>query len=565
MSARRTATGESTTRDHVTVVDVLRRAAVVHEATEAYVEPATGGSPRQNLTFAEWDRAAGALSAHLASLGVSKGDVVCLLLPSSIDYAVAYAAALRLGAITAGVNPRLGPDEIAGIVERTRPAATLWDAGLELEVPPHAGRAIERAEAAARARDADAEPPPAVALSRHDPVAVVFTSGTTGRPKGAVFDHANLEAVAAGTDVLSRPQDRRLSPLPFAHVGYMTRLWDEAWSGVTTVVTPTPWRAPEALRILEEERITVGQGVPTQWSLLLALAEFDRADLSALRIAGTGAARVPAALVEEMRRRLGVPVVVRYTSTETSLGTGTRPDDPDEVVATTVGRPVAGVSLRLTDDAGNDVAPGTVGRVRLRSGATMRGYWADAVGRDPAAAVDEGATADVVDSQGFVITGDYGVLRADGNLALAGRDNEMYIRGGYNVYPAEVEEVLASHPAVERVAVVGTPDPVLGEVGVAFVEPVPGTAPGLDDLRNACRGRLADYKAPDAVVVVAALPLTPMMKIDRRALADDAAHAAATRPLRGRARGAGDGDPSGGTGTIASMVTGRTEEQEGGA
>jgi acyl-CoA synthetase (AMP-forming)/AMP-acid ligase II len=542
----------------VTVVDVLRCAAVVHAATEAYVEPATeAGDGRRSLTFAQWHDTAGALAAHLASLGVSKGDVVCLVLPSSIDYALAYAAALRLGAITTGINPRLGQLEIAGIVERTRPAVTVWDPALGVDVPPHAGEAIERGELEPMGRAA-AEPPD-VALDAADPVAVVFTSGTTGRPKGAVFDHANLAAVAAGTDVLSRPGDRRLSPLPFAHVGYMTRLWDEASSGVTTVITPNPWRAADALRILETERITVGQGVPTQWSLLLALDELDRTDLHALRIAGTGAARVPAALVAEMRRRLGVPVVVRYTSTETSLGTGTRLDDPDEVVATTVGRPVAGVTLRLTDDDGAEVAPGAIGRVRLRSGASMRGYWADAAGRPRDAVVDRSATATVVDDFGFVITGDYGLLGEDGNLRLVGRDNEMYIRGGYNVYPAEVEEVLGAHPRVQRVAVVGTPDPVLGEVGVAFVELPPATpsdqAPDLAALRRLCAGRLADYKAPDALVVLDALPLTPMMKIDKGALAEQAARAAAGRPGRGAPTG-----KSGGTGTVASMVAGRTEE-----
>ena len=123
---------------------------------------------------------------------------------------------------------------------------------------------------------------------------MVWTSGTTGKPKGAIFDHANLAAVARGTDVLSQPGDRRLSPLPFAHVGYMTRAWDEIANAVTTIITPTPWRADEAIRVLESERVTVAQGVPTQWALMLASDEFDRADLGALRVAGTGAARVPA-------------------------------------------------------------------------------------------------------------------------------------------------------------------------------------------------------------------------------------------------------------------------------
>ncbi|HMD45172.1 MAG TPA: fatty acid--CoA ligase family protein, partial [Acidimicrobiales bacterium] len=395
-----------------------------------------------------------------------------------------------------------------------------------------------------------------------DPVALVWTSGTTGRPKGAVFDHANLAAVAAGTDVLSHPGDRRLSPLPFAHVGYMTRAWDEMAHEITTVITPTPWLAADALEVMVAERVTVAQGVPTQWALVLELDELDGADLSALRIAGTGAARITAEQVAEMRRRLGVPVVVRYTSTESSLGTGTRPEDPDEVVATTVGRPVPGVELAVTDEAGAVLAAGVVGRVRIRSGAVMRGYWGgpSASGaHDAVAVIDPEATAAVLGSDGWLSTGDFGTLDADGNLSLAGRDNEMYIRGGYNVFPAEVEAVLAGHPEVARVAVVGAPDPVLGEVGVAFVVPAAGTpqTPSVEALRELCAGRLADYKAPDAVVAVDELPLTLMMKVDKRALTDratQAAAAAATARLEARrARGTGRA----GTGRVFAARGGR--------
>lgn len=542
-----------------TAVDVLRWAAGAHGDAEAYVEPATGDRARRSLTFGAWDRAADGVAGFLASLGVGHGDVVALLLPSGIDYAVIYAAAQRRGAVTSGINPRLGAAELASVVRRARPAVTVWDPALGIGLPEDAGRVVTGAETMAAAGG----PPPArpVALHPSDPVAVVWTSGTTGDPKGAVFDHANLAAVAGGTDVLSRPGDRRLSPLPFPHVGYMTRTWDEALHRVTTVVTPQPWRAVDALATLQAERISVAQGVPTQWALVLALPETATADFSALRIAGTGAARVPAELVAAMRAVLGVPVVVRYTSTETSLGTGTRPDDPDEVVATTVGRPVPGVELRITDEDGADVAPGEVGRVRLRSAAAMRGYWADrsmpthgTAGGAPGGVIDAEATAAVRTPDGWIVTGDYGWLTEEGNLRLAGRANEMYIRGGYNVFPAEVEDVLAGHPAIDRAAVVGTPDPVLGEVGVAFVELADPSAPppALDDLRAMCAARLADYKAPDALVVVASLPLTAMMKVDKRALAASAAEAAPRRPAGTRPSGAGVPAPS--------MVAGQREE-----
>ena len=512
--------------EHATLVEVLRTAARVNADVEAYVEPATEDRPRRSLTFAEWDRAADGVAGLLARQGVGPGTVVCLLLPSSIGYMVVYSAAVRLGAVTSGINLRLGRTEITSILERTRPVVTVVDDGLPVPAGP-TGTVLTRAECAAAA---DGPPPPSwPAMGPDAPVAVVWTSGTTGLPKGAVFDHDNLRAVAEGTDVLSEAGDRRLSPLPFAHVGSMTRVWDEAANAITTVITPTPWRASDAVPVMESERITVAQGVPTQWALVLARPELRTADLSSLRIAGTGASRVPAELVAALRDALQVPVVVRYTSTEASLGTGTVPGEPDEAVAATVGRPVPGVELAIADDDGAPVPSGEIGRVRLRSAAVMRGYWGGPLIGPGAAGIvfDEAATAQVLAGDGWLTTGDFGHVDADGRLHLVGRANELYIRGGYNVYPAEVEGALGDHPGVDQVAVVGAPDPVLGEIGVAFVVPAAGV--GMDaptllaGLRETARASLADYKAPDRVVVVDRLPLTSMMKVDKRVLADRAA------------------------------------------
>jgi acyl-CoA synthetase (AMP-forming)/AMP-acid ligase II len=199
--------------------------------------------------------------------------------------------------------------------------------------------------------------------------------------------------------------------------------------------------------------------------------------------------------------------------------TSTLATDPDEVIATTVGRPTPEVELRVVDGAGRPVPAGAVGEVWSRSPAMMRGYW-----RDPA------LTATVVDADGWLHTGDLGFVGEDGNLRLVGRLKEMYIRGGYNVYPAEVEAVLTDHPGVARAAVVGAPDPILGEVGVAFVVATEGAAPPTpDELRAWCRARLADYKAPDRVEVVSDLPTTSMLKIDKRALSARAAEQGAKR------------------------------------
>lgn len=535
---------------HETVVSLLRAAARVNGDVEAYVEAASERE-RRSLTFAEWDRAADGVAGALARRGVVKGDVVCLLVPSSIDYAVLYGALLRLGAITSGINPRMGAGEMASIVERAAPVLVVADP-VAAVLPPTV-RGVEVVERAEVPTWWTGDPPRRWPdLVPHDPVAVVWTSGTTGKPKGALFDHANLAAVARGTDALSQPGDRRLSPLPFAHVGYMTRAWDEIANVVTTIITPTPWRADAAVRILAAESVTVAQGVPTQYTLMLASPELERADLSVLRVASTGAARVPAALVAEMRRRFGVPVVVRYTSTEASLGTGTTLTSSDEEVATTVGRPVPGVELAIVDDEGRTVPAGSIGRVLLRSAATMRGYWGRGPGRGRRAEqlIDATATATVLDDDRWLTTGDFGSLTEEGNLQLSGRAHERYIRGGYNVYPAEVEETLSSHPSVARATVVGVPDDVLGEVGVAVVVAEAGAVPELAQLRAHCARALSDYKAPDALVVVDELPLTPMMKIDPVRLAALAAAGAEERrshlaPNRGRRPGVVGSGPTG--------------------
>ncbi len=301
--------------EHVSITDVLRAAADVNAEVEAYVEMAgpgaselvaAGADGRRRLSFGAWDAASQAVAGLLRASGVGQGDVVCLLLPSSIDYAVCYQAAARIGAITTGVNLRMGAAEQASILARVHPAVTIvdTDAVTEDELPQGVGTVLAR-RSLADAWHHDAPAP--CAIDAHDPVTIVWTSGSTGVPKGAVFDHDNLRAVAAGTDVLSHPGDRRLSPLPFAHVGYMTRAWDEIAHGVTTVITPQPWTAATAIELLWSERVTVGQGVPTQWALMLAHADLDGADVSSLRIAGTGASPRPSRAGPGHAGTTGVP------------------------------------------------------------------------------------------------------------------------------------------------------------------------------------------------------------------------------------------------------------------
>jgi acyl-CoA synthetase (AMP-forming)/AMP-acid ligase II len=489
---------------HDGLPDLLAAVAARYPGHDAFVDAA------ERLSFAGWQRRAAGLAAVLARRGVTRGDVVCLMMPSSIDYAVCYAAALQLGAVVTGINPRLGPTEVGGILDRCEPALVIGSAAERARMPSgYPGQQLDTGELA----DCCAHPPleHRPAIRPGDPAVIVWTSGTTGAPKGAWFDHAGLRAGADVSGLLSAPFDRRLMPIPFAHSGFMTRVWDQLAYVITSVLTPVPWSAPAMLAALAEEKVTVGQGVPAQWEKLLALPATPLPDL---RVIGTGATRVPAELVRALRQALDCPVIVRYASTEVPVISGTRPDDPAVILERTVGRAQDGIEIRIRGEDGSDLPAGQVGRVATRSPFQMRGYW-----RDPV------QTAQAFAPDGFFVGSDLGWLDADGNLTLSGRTTEVYIRGGYNVYPLEVENALSAHPGVAAAAVVGAPAPVIGEIGVAFVVAAPGRRPGREELRAWCARRLADYKAPDRVEFVGELPLTPMMKVDKLALARLAAAA----------------------------------------
>jgi acyl-CoA synthetase (AMP-forming)/AMP-acid ligase II len=466
------------------------------------------------VSYEDLDRLSDEVAAGLRQRGLAAGDVVGLVLPSIPEYVVAYVAAAKVGAITAGVNARLSAPERDGVLEVAAPRLVL--ATTEL-APTASGPRVEVAEvrpaervddvlADLRAQDGTGHRLPD---DPERPVAIIFTSGTTGAPRGAWFCNRQLAAITA-IDVGERwgpGGGRALAGTSFAHLGPMTKLPGNLRQGSTAFLTDR-WRADEALRLTAEHGMTSIGGIPTQVALMLRVPDFERYDLSALRAIVIGGGPATPALVREARARFGVPLAVRYSCTEAAIGVGTTFTDPEEDAELSVGRPLAGVTLSVLDDDDRPVPPGEVGAVCLQSPAVMSGYW-----RDP------DATATAFTRDGAVRTGDLGWVDEQGRLRLTGRSKEMYIRGGYNVYPMEVEAVLAEHPGVAAVAVVSRPDAVMGEVGVAVVVARNERArPALDELRAFASGRLAAHKLPEELRVVDALPLTAMEKLDRRAL-----------------------------------------------
>jgi acyl-CoA synthetase (AMP-forming)/AMP-acid ligase II len=520
------------------MVRAMRKTPVSAPTLPALLEAAARAAPEaeafryrsERLTYADWAQLARQVAAGLAARGVGRGDVVALLLPSTPLYLVAYLGVARLGAISTGINVRYRRTEIGHLLRRSGARALIgvdrWHDvdfaaivdSLRPDLPDLARVAWLDAErlrettpgAAADLGGAAAAP---AAAAPDDPVAIVFTSGTTGVPKGAWYTHRNLMALL---EIEARRYPGSISPfqkhlaagLSFAHVGTMTRIGLQI-AHLGSALIHDAFDPGAVLETIERERLQHLGGFPTQIIMLLDHPDCSRRDLSSLESVLLGGAPATPALIRRVQETLGVRVSVRYSSTEVGIATASLPGDPPEVLATTVGKPTPGVELRIVDAANEPLAPGEPGEVVVRSPATMRGYW-----RDPE------ATAATIDAAGWVHTGDVGVLDEAGYLHLRGRQSEMYIRGGYNVYPAEIEDLLARHPKIARAAVAGVPDAVLGEAGWAFVVPRdPADPPTLAELRAWVGAELASFKRPDGLTILGELPLTAMYKVDKRALA----------------------------------------------
>ncbi len=481
----------------------------------------------ERLTYRAWDALADRVAAGLWARGVRPGDVVALLLPSTPLYLVAYLGAARLGAVTTGVNVRYRRSEIGHVLARARArlvvGVTRWhDADFRaivasLGLPPDClwldPEEITRSTVTSVERVAAGAPAaPAVTVSPEEAAAIVFTSGTTGAPKGAWYAHRSLLALAEiearrHTGRTGGPPLHLAAGLSFAHVGFMARIAIQLGTRGASLIHDT-FDPATVLEAIERERLTHLGAIPTQAIVLLDHPDRLRRDLGSLRSVLLGGAPSSPELIRRVQAELGAQVSVRYSSTEVGIATASLPDDPPEVLATTVGKPTPGVELRITGADGRALAAGEVGGVEVRSPATMRGYW-----NDP------DATAAVLDPDGWIRTGDLGFLDAAGYLHLRGRRSEMFIRGGYNVYPGEIEDLLATHPKVARAAIVGVPDPTFGEVGWAFVVARdPADPPALGELRGFVGAELASFKRPDGLTVLPELPVTAMFKVDKQAL-----------------------------------------------
>jgi acyl-CoA synthetase (AMP-forming)/AMP-acid ligase II len=284
-----------------------------------------------------------------------------------------------------------------------------------------------------------------------------------------------------------------------------------------TIVPLQVFEPAATMQLITAERITAFPGAPAIYQAMLNHPDVDSFDLSSLRLAILGAAAIPVELIERMRGRLGIECVVSgFGITESSgIVSMCRYDDSPDVIAHTCGRPLPGLEVRLVDDEGNTVATDTPGEILVRGYALMRGYLDDPE-----------QTAAAIDVEGWLHTGDVGVMRADGNLVITDRKKDMFVVGGFNVYPAEIENIMSTHPAIGQIAVVGMPDARLGEVGIAYVVARPGVDADPEVILAWCRDQMANYKVPRVIELVDALPLNASGKVLKYELREQAAQRA---------------------------------------
>ncbi|HWA64866.1 MAG TPA: FadD3 family acyl-CoA ligase [Mycobacteriales bacterium] len=516
----------------MTIPELLARTA------ERYGDATAVVDADETLTYHELRQQSQAFAAALVGAGFAPGERAAIWMPNSARWIVAVLGIWQAGGVLVPINTRFKGGEAADILTRSEAKALvtvtdflgtdylamLDDAGFASahlghrivasgEVPSAAlawaefhagGDGASSAEVGRRC----------AALTDDDPSDILFTSGTTGRAKGVVQTHGRTLRVAADwVDMTGLSAgDRYLMVNPYFHMfGLKAGILASITAGATMYPEPV-FDVDRVLSRVAREQITVLPGAPTIYQSLLDHPDRATHDLSSLRVAVTGSADIPVKLIERIYDELPFRIVVSgYGLTEAGTASGTGPDDSPEVVATTVGRARPGFEIRLVDATGSDVPVGESGEILLRGPSVMSHYL-----DDPA------ATSAALSADGWLRTGDVGTMDADGLLRIVGRAKDMFIVGGFNAYPAEIENLILAHPAIHSVAVIGIPDERLGEVGMAFVVLHEGASVTPDELIAWSRDHMANYKAPRRVEILDALPLNAtgkVMKEDLRARA----------------------------------------------
>jgi long-chain acyl-CoA synthetase len=459
------------------------------------------------LTYADLDRHSARVAALLADLGVRAGDRVAVMLPNVAQFAVIYYGVLRAGAAVVPMNPLLKEREVAYYLTDSQARLCFaWHGCAEEAVAgaQRAGTDCVPVDAAFVDSLPEAHHGGAAVRDPDDTAVILYTSGTTGQPKGAELTHANLveNAAVATTDLFRLgPDDVVFGGLPLFHSFGQTCGLNAAVRTGACLTLVSRFVPEKVFEVLARDRVTVFQGVPTMYVALLNAPA--KPNLDSLRLCVSGGAALPAEVLRGFEQTFGCVILEGYGLSETSpVASFNHPDRVRKVGS--IGTPIRGVQMRLVDPDGKEVAPGDVGEIAIRGHNVMKGYW-----RRP------DATAEAI-PDGWFRSGDLARADDDGYLFIVDRKKDLIIRGGYNVYPREIEEVLYEHPAVVEAAVVGIPDPALGEEVGAAVVLKPGSVETADDLQAYVKGQVAAYKYPRRIWLLDALPKGPTGKVLKR-------------------------------------------------
>jgi long-chain acyl-CoA synthetase len=462
------------------------------------------------LSYAQLDGAAARAAGLLRAKGVRAGDRVGLQLPNVPYFPIVYFGALRLGAVVVPLNPLLKDREVA---------YALSDSGARVLVAWHGfadaarGGSKQAGMECVLVTPGEFEPLLAAAdpvleladRADEDPAVIVYTSGTTGTPKGATLTHANLPAAArvGGDQVDAGPESVTVATLPLFHVFGLSAIMNVSVRAGGLLTLVPRFEPGKVLEVIERDRATTFGGVPTMFGALLHHPERERFDTSSLTLCVSGGSALPVEVLRGFDAAFGCKVLEGYGLSETVATATFNPPDRERKPGS-IGLPVAGAELKIVDDHGDEVPQGERGELVMRGPFVMKGYWNR---HDETAAAMAG---------GWFHTGDIAVVDEDGYFSIVDRKKDLIIRGGYNVYPRELEEVLYEHPAVREVAIIGVPHESLGEEVAAAVALKPGAEALPEELRDYMKQRVAAYKYPRLVWFVDELPKGPTGKILKR-------------------------------------------------
>jgi len=474
-----------------------------------------------HTTYGELRQEVAALRGSLVGMGLQPGDRMALACGNNWYFAVSWLAALGAGLVVVPLNPAVPAPEMQRQLALVRarallvtPAAARAAGALDRSALPDLEFLIETSGlgvATAVCLDdlMTHEPSPLVGRETDDLAVLIFTSGTSGEPRAAMLTHgnllANLEQIQQSEGRRQRPDDVSLGVLPMFHIFGLNVVLGLSLFAGSRVVLVERFDPSSAAEAIERHGVTVVAGAPPMWSAWASLPGLAPDAFATVRIASSGAAKLPVETAQLFEDRFAVRVTEGYGLTETApvVTTATGATAPWG----SIGAPLPGVEVRLVDTEGHDVLVGDAGELWVRGPNVFVGYWEDPI-----------ATAEVVTDDGWFRTGDVGVVDDDGYLYLVDRVKDIIIVSGFNVYPAEVEGILATHPAVESCAVVGVAHPYSGEAVKAFVVLEPGRSADEDEIVAWCADRLARYKCPDKVMFVDQLPVAPSGKLMRRSL-----------------------------------------------